>query len=84
MKGALRRTIIINDKFLREVGQTIKNCTVLLKLLVPADLLHPLTKIYLSNKLSNTLNQEFNLKTVDINIYLYKNPQFRNIFIFPT
>jgi hypothetical protein len=84
VKGALRRTIIINDKFLREVGQTIKNCTVLLKLLVPADLLHPLTKIYLSNKLSNTLNQEFNLKTVDINIYLYKNPQFRNIFIFPT
>jgi hypothetical protein len=36
---------IINDKFLKEVGQTIKNCTLLLKLLVPADLVHPLIKI---------------------------------------
>jgi hypothetical protein len=38
---------IIIDKFLKEIGQTIKNWTVLLVLLVPADLFHPLTKILL-------------------------------------
>jgi hypothetical protein len=42
MKG-IKTHHIINDKFLKEVGQTIKS---FLKLLVPADLVHPLIKIH--------------------------------------